>query len=168
MDPCKNGCLQRSVQCSPINACVLHGHVQTVSSPSLDMGLGGAPCAVRKVRNFGPIFPDGQRDRGHHCGPIHRTAPDSYSVQKHGNEMKQTMFHTENARMLSIFYLSLLLVLPVWTCASPVVGGLQGGHGKANLLLGAVRTLCRSPPLRPSVSFLLCVSFPSHSLRCFG
>ena len=40
------------------------------------------------------------------------------------NELKQTIFHTENARKLSVF------------C----------GHGKANLLLCAVRVLCRNAP----------------------
>ena len=30
--------------------------------------------------------------------------------------------------------------------APPVVGGVQGGHGEANLRLGAVRALCRNAP----------------------
>ena len=48
------------------------------------------------------------------------------------------MFHTKNARMLSES-----AVFALWTYAPPVVGGFQGGHEKANLLLGAVRALCR-------------------------
>ena len=32
--------------------------------------------------------------------------------------------------------------------APPVVGGFQGGHGKAYLQLGAVRALCRNAPKR--------------------
>ena len=35
---------------------------------------GAAPCAVRKVGWFGPVFPDGQGGRGNYCVPIHRTA----------------------------------------------------------------------------------------------
>ena len=49
------------------------------------------------------------------------------------NESKQTMFHTENVRLLSES-----AVFAPWTYASPVVRGFQGGHRKANLLLGAV------------------------------
>ena len=63
---------------------------------------GGTTCAVRKVRYFGPVPPDGQRDRNNCAG------------------------------LLSVFYL--------------VVGGLQGGHGQATLLMAAVRTLCRNAP----------------------
>ena len=37
-------------------------------------------------------------------------------------------------------------VFALWMYASPVVGGFQGGNGKANLLLGAVRVLCRNAP----------------------
>ena len=56
---------------------------------------------------------------------------------------KQTMFHTENAGLLpksAAFAMRL--------CASPLGGGLQGCHGKANLLLGAAPALCtRCAPL---------------------
>ena len=34
--------------------------------------LGGAPCAVRQVGYFGPVFPDGQGDRSNHCAPTQR------------------------------------------------------------------------------------------------
>ena len=57
------------------------------------------------------------------------------------NELKQTMFHTGNARLLSES-----AGFALWTDASPVVGGVQGGHGEANLLLGAVPALCSSAP----------------------
>ena len=51
-----------------------------------------------------------------------------------------TMFHAENARLLSN-----LLFCPV-DVASPMVGGFLGGHRNANLLLGAVPPLCRNAP----------------------
>ena len=44
------------------------------------------------------------------------------------------MFHTENARLLS----TKSAVFAMWTYVSLVMGGFQGGYGKANLLLGAV------------------------------
>ena len=50
------------------------------------------------------------------------------------NELKQSMFHAENARLLSES-----TVVALWTYARPVVGGFQAGQGKANLVLGAVQ-----------------------------
>ena len=48
------------------------------------------------------------------------------------------MFHTENARLLPES-----AVFALWKYVSPVVGG-QVGHGKANLISGGVRMLCRN------------------------
>ena len=64
--------------------------------------------------------------------PVHRTAQILTQSQNSDNEFNQPMFHTKNAVRGSA----------VWTCVSPVVGGVQGGHGKANLLMGAVPPLC--------------------------
>ena len=37
-------------------------------------------------------------------------------------------------------------VFAMCMCASPKVGGFQGGHGKVELLFGAMRALCRNTP----------------------
>ena len=57
------------------------------------------------------------------------------------HELTQTMFRTENAGLLS----KSAVVAP-GTYASPVVGGVQGGHGNAHLQLGAVRALRTNAP----------------------
>ena len=72
--------------------------------------------------------PNGQGDGGNHRVPIHGTAPDSCSVHNSHNAFKQTVFHTENARMLSVFYLNLLCLpcecmLPWWYVVFRVVTG---------------------------------------------
>ena len=106
---------------------------------------GGAPNTVpalcEKVGNFRPVFPYGQGDCSTFCVPIPRTAQILTMSKNSDNELKQTMFHTENARLLSESAVSAL-----WTYASPVAGGFQGGHGTVILLLGAVRLR----PLRPA------------------
>ena len=93
------------------------------------------------------LSPDGQGDRGNHCVPTHRTAQILIQSKNSDNEVKQTMFHTENARILSTICPTLLF-LP-WTYASPSVVIFQGGHGKTTLLLGAVRALCKNTPKVP-------------------
>ena len=55
------------------------------------------------------------------------------------------MFHTENAKML--FESALFFPVDV---APPVVGGFQGVHGNANILLGAVPALHRNALMRGS------------------
>ena len=72
------------------------------------------------------------------------------------------MFHAENAR-----FLSELAVFVLWTYAALVVGGFQGGHRKANVLLGALPDLCRNVPLEPRLPDAWCAgSTPSlRSLR---
>ena len=57
--------------------------------------------AVRKVGYFGPIFPDGQVDLG--VFPDTGLPQISGQSENSDHELKQTMFHTENARMLSVF-----------------------------------------------------------------
>ena len=54
--------------------------------------------------------------------------------------------HAEHAAAQQIF-LGDCWCLALWTYASPPMGGFQGGHGKANLLLGAVPAQCRNAPL---------------------
>ena len=98
---------------------------------------GAAPCAVRahsavrKVGYFRPCFPDGQGTN------VTTVFPDTgllrFSLSPKDYELKQTMFHTENSRLLSES-----AVFALCTYAHLVVDGFQGGHGKASLLLGAV------------------------------
>ena len=81
--------------------------------------------------------PDGQGNRGNYCVPRNRTA----QILTQPKNSDDSMFHTENAKLLSKS-----AVFALRTYASPVVGGLQGGHGKPDLLMGAVRALCRTAP----------------------
>ena len=74
-------------------------------------------CAVRKVGYFGPVFPDSQGDRCKHCVPTHKTAQILTWSKPPDNELNQTMFHTENTRVLSVFYLNPLFC-PVNVCFS--------------------------------------------------
>uniref|UniRef100_A0A7S4G5L7 Uncharacterized protein n=1 Tax=Eutreptiella gymnastica TaxID=73025 RepID=A0A7S4G5L7_9EUGL len=74
------------------------------------------------------------------------------------DQLKQVMFHAE---MLSVSYLYLLF-LP-YGRSFPGGGGLQGGHGKADLPLGAARALCRNAPL---VARAVCVGGPSNGAKC--
>ena len=61
------------------------------------------PCAraVQKVGYFGPMFPNDPGDCSNDCVPIHRTAQILTQTQNSDNEVKQTMFQTANARLLS-------------------------------------------------------------------
>ena len=43
--------------------------------------------------------------------------------------------------------MSTFAVFAMCTCAFPEVGGFQGGHGKVELLVGAVHALCRNTPI---------------------
>ena len=47
---------------------------------------GGTLCAVRKPSYFGPVFTDGQGDRGNYCVPRHTPPPPyaSTALSKHG------------------------------------------------------------------------------------
>ena len=84
--------------------------------------------AVQTIGHFGPGLPSGQGARNNYRVPIRRTAQILTQSNTPENEAKQTMADTEDARMLSVFSLNLLVL---WVCASPVVGGHQGGHRKA-------------------------------------
>ena len=46
----------------------------------------------------------------------------------------------------SIRCFAVFVVFAMWTRASPEVGGFRGGHGKVELLFGAVRALCKNTP----------------------
>ena len=85
-----------------------------------------------------PFSPDGQGDRSNYRVPIHRTA----QILTQSKNSDKAVFHAENATLLSKS-----AVFALRTHASRVVGGLQGGHGKPNLLMGAVPARCRNAPL---------------------
>jgi len=72
------------------------------------------------------------------------------------DESKQTTFHTENARMLSVFCPNLLF-LPGGRMLPRRWSDFQGGHGKANSLTGAVQT---PPRCRTTVVLIPCASLP--------
>ena len=82
---------------------------------------------------FGPSAHDGQADCGQYCVPMNRTPWILTQSKNSDNELKQTMFHTENTRLLSES-----AVFALRPYGSLVVGGLQGCHRKASLLMGAV------------------------------
>ena len=116
---------------------------------------GGGAVPVQKVGYFGPVSPDGQGDRNNYCVPTHWTA----QIVSQSKDSDKAMFHTENARLMSKS-----AGFALQTYAALVVGGLEGGHGKANLLMGAVPTLYSNAPLCPvpcpsvrSVSHVLCL-----------
>ena len=85
-------------------------------------------CCAKSSLFLDPFFPDGDGDCGSHCCVTkHRTTQILTQSKTSDNELKQTMFHTKNARL-------------------PSLGGFQGGHRKANLRLGAMRALAGTPP----------------------
>ena len=43
--------------------------------------------------------------------------------------------------------MGIFVVFAIYMCASAEVGGSEGGHGKVELLFGAVHVLCRNTPL---------------------
>ena len=58
------------------------------------------PALMQKVGYFGPVSPDGQGDHSNYCVPMRRTAQILTQPKNSDNDLKQTMFHTENARLL--------------------------------------------------------------------
>ena len=92
---------------------------------------------LSQIACLSPIFTDGQGDRSSYYVPIHRTNQILTQSKNSDNELKQTIFPKKNARLLS-------------ESAPRLVGGFQGGHGKANSLLGAVPALCRNAPQIPT------------------
>lgn len=83
-------------------------------------------CArgVQKVGYLGPMFPDDPGDCSNNCVPIHRTVQILTQSQNSDNAVKQTMFHTENVRLLSesaVF--ALWTYLPRWWVVLRVVMG---------------------------------------------
>ena len=83
----------------------------------------------------------GQGDRSSYCVPIHRTAQILTQSKNSENELKQTMVHSEDTRLL----FSICCCCPM--DVAPPGGGWCSGHGKANLLLGAVPMLVWKHPL---------------------
>ena len=82
-------------------------------------------CArnVRTVGYFGPLSPNGEGDRSNYRVPIHRAAQILTQSKNLGNDLKQTMFHTDNAR------LSKSAVFAPWiaSASAPINGrGLRG------------------------------------------
>ena len=57
--------------------------------------------AVRKVGYLGPITPEGQGDRGHYSMPIRRPVQILTQSNHSDDELKQTIFPTANAGLLS-------------------------------------------------------------------
>ena len=119
---------------------------------------------MRKVGYFGPGSPDGQGDRNNYYVPIQRTA----QVLTQSRNSDRALFHPENARLLSKS-----AVFALRTYASLVVGGLQGGHGKPNFLMGAVPVPCSNAsqvfPSHPTVSQPQTLPSPTLSIlsrRC--
>ena len=109
--------------------------------------------AVRKVGYFRPVVPNGQGDCINYCVPMHKTAQILTQSHNSDHELNQPLFHTETARLLSAS-----AVFALWTFVSPVVGGFQGGHGKADLLLGALPMLCaRCAETPPMILVTICV-----------
>ena len=102
--------------------------------------MGGFHCNVHTVRmqcaRSGKLS-HGQGNCGDYCVPIHRTAQIPIQSQDSDNELKQTMFQTENPRVLSE-----PAVFALCTYASRLVGGFQGGHRKANFYWALC--LCRA------------------------
>ena len=92
-------------------------------------GGGTVRCAraVRKLGYFGRVFPNGRGDRNIYCVPMTRTTQILTQSKNSDNELKETVFHTENARLLSKS-----AVFALRTYGSLVVDGLQGGNGRAN------------------------------------
>ena len=68
------------------------------SAPTLIWGGEGlALCTVRKVGCFGPVFPDGQGDRGNYCVPIHRTAQILAQSKNEDNDLTQAQATTSTS-----------------------------------------------------------------------
>ena len=86
--------------------------------------------AVRKVGYFGSVSPDGHGNCNNDFVPIQRTA----QILTQSKNSAKAMFHTENAGLLSTS-----AVCAMQMDASLVVGGLQGGHGQRDFLMGAVQ-----------------------------
>ena len=128
--------------CGPVTHC---------NPPGLSLSLfWGAPCTVPalcKSRLFWTHFPQWPSDRSDPCDTMHGTTQILTQSRNSGNELKQTIFPTNNARLLSR---SAVVALWTWLPRWGGGGGVQGGH--AMVLLGVVRALCRTAPkVHPSV-----------------
>ena len=117
--------------------------------------LGGAHCALcplrarcAKRRLLWPHFPRWPKGTNHRVF-MHRTTQIPTQSKKSDDELKTHCISHENSQ--SAVYIRCFCPVDV---APPVVGGLQGGHGNADLLLGTVQK-------RPLSAFLI------RSLRFF-
>ena len=100
--------------------CVFCGRIFVVFNLQLQFAFlrgcaVGCARAVRKVGYFRPVFPDGQGDSGDYRVPIHRITEILTQSKDSDNELKQSILHTANGRLLSE-----PAVFALWTYASPV------------------------------------------------
>ena len=83
--------------------------------------------AVRKLGHFRLMVPDDQSDGGNYCVPPHGTAQIPTQSKSSDNEAKQTVFHTENAGLLSKS-----AILPPGQVLPRRWVGFRSGRAKAN------------------------------------
>ena len=130
------------------------GHIPATAmeaTRSLPLGPYGmphvAPCAGDSTRVAGRGPWRGLKKRATTMGEAATILAPSHTgllrflLSPKTQTMSLTMSYTKNARLLSEF-----AVFALWTYASSLVGAFQGGHRKADLLFGAVPTLCRNTP----------------------
>ena len=127
-----SGASHKTVSASTGNRPGWHRRANKVGNTgSCNMGARRALCprcarAVRKVGYFGPVSPDGQRDRSTYCVPIRRTAQMPTQSKTQIMSSNKPYFPTTNARLLSKS-----AVCALWTQPARWGVGAQGGHGKA-------------------------------------
>ena len=88
-------------------------------------------CCVRAVQNVGYVLPMAKVTEVPTGFPDKGLPQIPTQSNNSAHELKQTMFHTQNARMLSVFYLNLLFylnlpcgrMLPLWWLVFRVVTG---------------------------------------------
>ena len=115
-----------------------------------------------QVGYFEPGVPAGQGNRINHCVPTDRTAQILPQSKNLDNERKQIMFHIENARLLSVFYLNLLFLpcghmLPGWWVVFRVV---------TQQLRGSVSTLGSARHLFFTIAHPCLLFAPPHQTIC--
>ena len=59
------------------------------------------PALCEKEAIFSTVFPDDQGDRSNCCVPVHRTTQTVTQSKTSDKEAEQTVFHPENAGLLS-------------------------------------------------------------------
>ena len=119
----------------------------------------GRTVRCAKTRLFWPVFPGYQGDRRNYCVPIHRTTQTLTQSKHSDNDRKQTMFHTENARLLSKS-----AVFALWTYAPPVLG-FQSGHGKLTYYWVMCPRCAEMPPMQVPRRLRQCMAIGSKARR---